>query len=192
MTPPSSYGRYTLDVMLFQQRLGEKHKTARHVGLTLVVAVPCLLVALSGVNLSDVFSLIGGTTSAYARAPAIKPRRGPMTFTGRFCSAHRYVCYSFPAAVAWRLGDRIPQNRGLLGRLGPALLFCFGVGVGLVSTSATLAHMTSGDGDPPFDPCNASMVPRNASEAWDKSWGAAAGEAPGASSTATPAAPHLF
>ena len=119
--------RYTLDGMLFR-RHGERHRLKRHVGLTLLIACVTLVPALVKVDISVVFELSAGTTSAY-------------------------VCYCIPAAAAWRLRERIPQTRTRLGRLAGRLLFVFGVLVGVLSTSTTVYGIVQGAPPTPA-PCS--------------------------------------
>jgi hypothetical protein len=100
---------------------GRRRRRARHIGLTLGVAISTLLVALVVPNISVVFSLMGGTASAY-------------------------VCYIIPAAAAWTIAGRsdpdgIGGGRGApLGRAGCAALFSFGLVVGALSTATTIAE----------------------------------------------------
>ena len=123
--------RYTLQGVL-SASLGERYKTARHVGLTLAIASLTLVNALVVPDISDIFSLMGGTASAY-------------------------VCYIIPAAAAWRLDRRLPQNRSALGRVGCAALFLFGALVGLLSTGTTIAGFFT-PSPPAIDACNATAL----------------------------------
>lgn len=50
----------------------------------------------------------------------------------------------------------MPNNRGRWGRLGPGLLFAFGLGIGVVSTTATLIKI-SGRAPPKWDACNTTL-----------------------------------
>ena len=61
--------RYTFNAMCFAAAdTAGKNKLARHVGLTLFIATTTLVVALIVPDISIVFSLMGGTASAYAAA----------------------------------------------------------------------------------------------------------------------------
>ena len=112
--------------------LGEKHRVARHVGLTVAIAGLGLLIALVVPDISTVFELMGGTASAY-------------------------VCFIMPAAYAWRLRERIPQLATRAGRAGCIGLFLVGLLVGVLSTSATIAGL-GGSRPDPIDACNATQV----------------------------------
>mmetsp|Transcript_586 Transcript_586/g.1992 ORF Transcript_586/g.1992 Transcript_586/m.1992 type:complete len:508 (-) Transcript_586:3611-5134(-) len=118
--------RYTLDEMLFPS-WGLHHRRARHISITLGVASSTLLVALVVPNISVVFSLMGGTASAY-------------------------VCYITPAAAAWTMAGRSPGHpigiaaaagdaaRVRRARAGCAALLLFGLVVGTLSTATTIAE----------------------------------------------------
>jgi amino acid permease len=103
--------RLALDSLCFG-RMGERHRTARHVGLTLAITSTSLLTALAVPDISVVFSLMGGTCSAF-------------------------VCFIMPAAVARQLGEGVPHNRSRLGRAAVAGLGAFGLLVGVCSTATT-------------------------------------------------------
>ena len=120
--------RYTLDLMVFRNWPAEKHRRKRHIFLTLLIATVTLIPALVKVDISVVFELSAGTTSAY-------------------------VCYCIPAACAWRLRERVPQTRTKFGRLCVVFLFVFGVVVGVLSTTTTIIGLVQGS-PPPHDACN--------------------------------------
>jgi len=105
--------RYALDVVLFP-KWGDSHAVSRRVGLTLGIAGLSLLIALVVPDISVVFSLMGGTASAY-------------------------VCFIMPAAFAWRLRDRVPIMQTQSGRVGCIILFLVGLLVGILSTVTTIA-----------------------------------------------------
>ena len=78
--------------MLFGQwRRDQRHRAARHWVLTVGLAGLGLLVALVVPDISIVFELVGGTASAF-------------------------VCFIMPAAIAWRLRERMPQMRSVAAR----------------------------------------------------------------------------
>ena len=107
--------------------------TLRHVVLTLAIATVSLLTAIAVPKIDVVFALMGGTCSAY-------------------------VNYILPSAVAWRLAERVPQNRTLLGRCAVLSLGAFGIIVGGMSTVTTIigpvAELFEGQSNATaFDPC---------------------------------------
>ncbi len=101
---------------------------ARHVALTLAIASLTLLTALALPSIDTVFALMGGTCSAF-------------------------VCYIIPSAVAWRLADRVPQNRTLVGRLAVVGLGAFGTIVGVLSTTTTIIDLFKHDNST-YDSCD--------------------------------------
>jgi len=105
-----------------------RHAKLRHFALTLAIAVLTLLTALALPSIDTVFSLMGGTCSAF-------------------------VCYLIPSAVAWRLGDRVPQMRTPLGRCAVFGLGAFGLIVGVLSTTTTIISLFQNQDDDDFDPC---------------------------------------
>ena len=122
--------RYTLDQMAAHylairpgaQQAG-RYKCLWHSFLTLAIAGTTLLTALVVPDISIVFSLMGGTASAY-------------------------VCYIIPAAAAWKLRGSIPSVGGsLLGRIGCLSLLCFGLVVGILSTATTIAGLFHPEGN---------------------------------------------
>lgn len=116
--------RYTID-LYFQKCLGDTYRRTRHVGLTLCITVVTLLLALLLHDISTVFSLMGGTASAY-------------------------VCYIIPACAAWKLRADIPRVGGSLsGKLACLGLIAFGVLVGVLSTATTIAGLFAEAPAPP-------------------------------------------
>ena len=102
----------------------------RHVVLTLALASATLLTALALPDIDVVFSLLGGTCSAF-------------------------VCYIIPSAVAYQLADRVPQNRTLLGRIAVFGLGFFGLLVGFLSTTTTIVGLVDRKANnTTFDACN--------------------------------------
>ena len=95
--------------MLFGH-LGEKHRVARHVGLTVAIAGLGLLIALVVPDISTVFELMGGTASAY-------------------------VCFIMPAAFGLRL--HLPEASGPVGSVACRALLLGGILVGIVATAVT-------------------------------------------------------
>ena len=86
---------------------------------------------------NDVFSLMGGTASAY-------------------------VCYIIPAATAWRLRERIPMlHRSWLAQAMCAALFFFGLLVGVLSTATTVAGFF-GESNATAAACNSTYAGRAA------------------------------
>ena len=88
--------RFSLDVLLFAP-CGKKYGSARHIGITLVVATASLAIALYVPGIHVVFTWMGGTSSA--------------------------VCFMFPAAFAWKLD--VPRRAD--GRAATATLFLSGL-----------------------------------------------------------------
>eukprot|EP00966_Prymnesium_polylepis_P269814 6232942-Prymnesium_polylepis.1 len=103
----------------------------RHLAITVGLACASLAVALVVPDISLVFSLLGGTCSAY-------------------------VCFILPAAFCWRLAPTIPEAQGAAGRAACAALFAFGLLIGVLSTSTTIASLF--DGNAPYDSCNRSTL----------------------------------
>ncbi len=83
-------------------------------------------------DISVVFSLMGGTASAF-------------------------VCYIIPSLVGYKLNVRLPQNRTRAGRVAVVGLGVFGLLIGVLSTSTTIAGLFQPQ-PPTFDPCNATAV----------------------------------
>jgi amino acid permease len=96
----------------------------RHIGLTLLIAGPSLALALILPDIAVVFSVMGGTATAF-------------------------VCFIMPAAIAWRLRDRIQLTRTKGGRMACLLLMAAGAIVGLVSTITTIIGLFSAPEPPP-------------------------------------------
>ena len=109
--------RFSLDVLLFAP-CGKKYGSARHIGITLVVATASLAIALYVPGIQVVFTLMGGTSSAF-------------------------VCFMLPAAFAWKLD--VPEARGWTGRAGCATLFLSGLLVGGLSTATTIVQLVTPD-----------------------------------------------
>lgn len=101
--------RYTLDVMACAQ-LGASHRTARHVGWTVLIAASGLVIALYVPGINLVFQLMGSTSSAF-------------------------VCFVMPAAFGLRLG--LPEASGPLGGFACRALFGGGIVVGALATAVT-------------------------------------------------------
>jgi amino acid permease len=125
--------------MLFHS-WGPRRRRSRHLFLTVAVATSTLLVALVVPNISVVFSLMGGTASAY-------------------------VCYIIPAAAAWKVAGSdawavaaaaAGAGRGAefrIARSGCAAPLLFGVVVGTLSTGTTIAEWFR-PGPPPRGACD--------------------------------------
>ena len=98
--------------------------------LTLFLASATLLTAIALPDIDVVFSLLGGTCSAF-------------------------VCYIIPSAVAYQLADRVPQNRTLLGRVAVFGLGFFGLLVGFLSTTTTIVGLADRKANnTTFDSCH--------------------------------------
>ena len=127
--------RYALDMLLFRrlchlEKDPSRHKLLRHVGLTLLIAGSGLIIALYVPGINVVFSLMGGTGSAF-------------------------VCYMLPAAFAWKLD--VPEVRGLWGKAACLALFFTGLIIGALSTAVTLMDLLDHTGAS-GDLCNATAA----------------------------------
>jgi len=150
--------RYALEMMCFgsggggvRSSVSPRQKCLRHVVLTLLITGSTLAAALLFKDISVVFRLMGGTASAY-------------------------VCYMIPAAAAWKLRERIPLvGNTAMGKAKCLALFFYGLLVGVLSTSTTIAGL--------FEPA------ANLTSACDSSWAGthSGGDEPGSGGYELPA-----
>ena len=124
--------RYTLDVMFFQQ-WGAKRNTVRHCMWTFALTGAGLAVALYVPSINIVFQLMGSTSSAF-------------------------VCFVLPAAFGLRL--RLPEARGLGGKVACAALLVGGAAVGAIATAVTVMGLLTSDGSSEERPAPHSLVCR--------------------------------
>ena len=140
--------RYTLNEVFFHG-WGERRKMARHIGLTLGVTTTTLLVALVVPNISVVFSLMGGTASAYvcfiipaAAALRLSGSRGAVA--GSPCrrnAGSQTGSHAADQGIDGSLTHQSPSTRSLESRVRCLCLLLFGVMVGVLSTTTTIAEL---------------------------------------------------
>ena len=118
--------RYTLDVLLFGE--DREPSTVRHFLLTVTICAAVLITALFVPAINVVFSLMGGTSSAF-------------------------VCFVLPAMFGIKLNSMGVIKDSKIRRVGMWLLAVGGIVIGATSTAVTIYNLVVPPPQLPPPPC---------------------------------------